>query len=347
MGLIVADGKGWVSEEKRQSRHEVRHLAPGVPAYWLTNTDEGGRYCIEKEILSDPLRSVILQRTRFVPLVGKLEDYHLYVLLSPHLGNQGSANTGWVGETKGEPMLFAQREGTSLALACSAPWTKRSAGFVGTSDGWKDVEQNRQMTWTYDRAENGNIALIGEVDLAACGGEFTLALAFGGLPLDAGHHARASLLDGFATARAAYIQEWQRWQAPLAHLDLDEDKEDGQGSEYRISAAVLRIHQAKEFPGGTIASLSIPWGFAKGDQDLGGYHLVWTRDLVEAVGGLMAAQATEDTAASCATCRSPRKPTATGRRTCGSTARPTGPACRWTRPPSRSCSTRWPGAKGS
>jgi glucoamylase len=296
MGLIVADGKGWVSEEKRQSRHEVSSLAAGVPAYCLTNTDEDGRYCIEKEILSDPLRSVVLQRTRFVPLVGKLEDYHLYVLLSPHLGNQGSGNTGWIGETKGVPMLFAQRDGTGLALACSAPWKKRSTGFVGTSDGWKDVEQNRQMTWTYDRAENGNIALMGEIDLTACGGEFMLALAFGGLPLDAGHHARASLLDGFAAARAAYIQEWQHWQAPLAHLDLDEDKQDGQGSEYRTSVAVLRIHQAKEFPGGTIASLSIPWGFAKGDQDLGGYHLVWTRDQVEAVGGLMAAQATEDTA---------------------------------------------------
>ena len=40
-----------------------------------------------------------------------------------------------------------------------------------------------------------------------------------------------------------------------------------------------------------IASLSIPWGFAKGDDDLGGYHLVWARDLVETAGGLLAAGA--------------------------------------------------------
>jgi glucoamylase len=60
---------------------------------------------------------------------------------------------------------------------------------------------------------------------------------------------------------------------------------------YRISAAVLHTHEAKQFPGGLIASLSIPWGFAKGDDDLGGYHLVWTRDLVETVGGLVAAGA--------------------------------------------------------
>ncbi|MBN1668074.1 MAG: hypothetical protein JW862_13355, partial [Anaerolineales bacterium] len=42
------------------------------------------------------------------------------------------------------------------------------------------------------------------------------------------------------------------------------------------------------FPGGLIASLSIPWGFNKGDEDMGGYHLVWPRDLVEAAGGLLA-----------------------------------------------------------
>ena len=57
---------------------------------------------------------------------------------------------------------------------------------------------------------------------------------------------------------------------------------------YEISAAVLKIHEAKRFPGGLIASLAIPWGFVKGDDDLGGYHLVWPRDLVEAAGGLLA-----------------------------------------------------------
>ena len=34
-----------------------------------------------------------------------------------------------------------------------------------------------------------------------------------------------------------------------------------------------------------IASLSIPWGFSKGDDDLGGYHLIWPRDLVETAAG--------------------------------------------------------------
>lgn len=48
------------------------------------------------------------------------------------------------------------------------------------------------------------------------------------------------------------------------------------------------MHQSKHVPGAIIASLAVPWGGAKGDGDLGGYHLVWPRDMVEAAGGLLA-----------------------------------------------------------
>ena len=57
---------------------------------------------------------------------------------------------------------------------------------------------------------------------------------------------------------------------------------------------MLRTHESKDFLGGVIASLSIPWGFNKGDEDLGGYHLVWPRDLVETAFGFLAAGAQSD-----------------------------------------------------
>ncbi len=290
MGLIVTDGTDFFSEEKRHCDHKTEYLAPAVPAYKLTNTDQNGRYTITKEILADPQRDVIWQHTQFTATMGSLNDYHLYVLLAPHLGNRGADNTAWIADYKGVPMLFAQRNDNVLALACSVPWLQRSAGFVGSSDGWQDLSQHKQITWTYDRAENGNVALTGEVDLMA-DGRFDLTLGFGLTADEAGHRARAALLNGFEAAKQTTLHEWQTWQDSLptpAKADADEKRL------YRISTAVMRTHAGKRFPGGVIASLSIPWGFAKGDDDLGGYHLVWPRDLAETAGGLLAAGAHDD-----------------------------------------------------
>jgi glucoamylase len=289
LGLIITDGRFYFSEEKRHATSVVSYLAPGVPAYRLVNTAMDGRYRIEKEICTDPIRHVCLQKIRFVPLQGKLADYHVYVLLAPHLANCGYGNTGFIGDYKGTPMLYAAREGHALGLASSTNWLKRSAGYVGTSDGWQDLASNYEMTWEYPRAENGNIALTGELDLAACGGEFVLSLGFGQTASEAGGHARASLLEGYEAARGEYIQGWQDWLE-----DVDPPDSEGNHDLFRISACVLRTHEEKSFPGGIIASLSIPWGFSKGDEDLGGYHLVWPRDLVETAGGLLAFEAKED-----------------------------------------------------
>jgi glucoamylase len=297
MGLIVTDGQDFFSEEKRHADHEVEYLEVGVPAYRLINVCQQGRYRIEKEIVTDPERNVVLQHTHFVPLLGSLADYHLFALLAPHLANHGRGNTAWFGDYEGVPMLFACRGDTSLALASSAPWLERSAGFVGESDGWQDLSQHKRMIWSYARAENGNVALTGEVDLAAADGDFVLALGFGATAADAGSQALASLRAGFDRARTAYIRGWQGWQAtvyPEDTLPQLGGLENDNGAFLRTSAAVLRVHEAKGFPGGIVASLSIPWGFAKGDDDLGGYHLVWPRDLVEAAGGLVAAGATDD-----------------------------------------------------
>ena len=63
---------------------------------------------------------------------------------------------------------------------------------------------------------------------------------------------------------------------------------------YRVSTAVLRAHESPSFRGGFIASLSVPWGAIRGDDDLGGYHLVWPRDLAETGGGLLAAGAMQE-----------------------------------------------------
>ena len=288
LGFIVAGG-GAALEEKRDLGHQAVMVEPGVPAYRLQNVDPGGRFRLDKEILVDPRREVVLQQVDFAPLQGRLADFRLYVLLAPHLGNHGAGNTAWLGDYKGVSMLFAERDGTALALACSTGWRLRSAGFAGVSDNWRQLMADGRPGTLYGRAVGGNTALLGEVALAARG-RFVLALGFGQNAAEAGNRALASLQEGFDSARDLYLLQWRRW-----HGVLEVPTEEPVARDLvRVSAAVLRCHEEKRFPGGLIASLSIPWGFARGDEDLGGYHLVWPRDLVEAAGGLLAAGAAED-----------------------------------------------------
>ena len=290
MGFIVTNGKDFFSEEKRNCDFENLPFEPGIPAFKLINTCTEGRYRIYKEVITDPYRNVVLQKIKFEALQGELSGYRLYVLLSPHLANAGYGNTGWVGNYKGVPMFFAEHRGATLALASSTSWGKRSVGFVGVSDGWQDLSQNFQMESEYTRAENGNIAFTGEIDLAACNGEFVLALGFGGMWSEAGQQTRSSLVEDFADIHSHFVAQWKNWQTTLIKLDEPPRQHDL----YRSSTSVLRTHESKDFLGGIIASLSIPWGFDKGDEDLGGYHLVWPRDLVETAGALLAAGAITD-----------------------------------------------------
>ena len=291
MGLIVTDGATYFSEEKRDAESSVRWLADGVPAYGLVNASHDGRYRIEKQIVTDPRRDTVLQQVRFIPQQGALSDYRLYVLLAPHLGNQGGGNSAWVDDVNGTPILFAQRDDSALALVCSAPWMKRSVGYVGASDGWQDLKAHKRLAWEYTRAEHGNVALTGQIDLVKARGAFVLALGFGKDTIQAARNAIASMNEGFDQAKHDYIDGWQQWtktrasphRSTIGTLDLSTK-----------SLAVIRTHESKQAPGALIASLAIPWGSSHGDSDQGGYHLVWSRDMVEAAGGFLAAGAHED-----------------------------------------------------
>jgi len=291
MGLLVTAEEDYFSQEKRDAHHELEWLAPGVPGFRLVNTCSDGRYSITKEVLTDPGRDTVLQKITFVALKGQVSGYRLYVLLAPHLGNHGAGNSAWTGDFDGARMLFAQRNGYSLAMASSAPLVRSSAGFVGSSDGWQDLNAHKHLMWEYTRAENGNVALIGEIGVGAVHGEFLLSLGFGTDPDMAAANALASLRDGFDKAKRDYFAGWQDWTQSQTSL---EKTELGPKDLAHVSLAVLRTHESKADPGGLIASLSIPWGFSKGDDDLGGYHLVWSRDMVETAGGLLAAGAHEE-----------------------------------------------------
>ncbi len=285
MGLLVTNGTDFFSEEKRDCDHNEKMIEDGIPAYIIKNTCHEKRFEITKEIIADPFRNSVIQKTNFKVTKKSADTYHLYVLLAPHLNDQGNNNSAWLGEYNGVSMLYAQNDTLFLALACSAKWLKRSVGFVGHSDGWRDLKKHKEMKWEYSEAYNGNVALTAEIDISE-NTEFALSIGFGKNVQEASNHAYSSILDGFDFLKKWYIDGWKTWIKELKHLSA---------KNYRISATVMRLHEARTFPGGIIASLSIPWGETKGDKDAGGYHVVWPRDLAESAGGFLALDAFADT----------------------------------------------------
>jgi glucoamylase len=215
-------------------------------------------------------------------LRGKLR---LYALLAPHIARYGAGNSGWCSEVGATKLIHAQRESAHLVMACSPAFSRRSVGYVGASDGWQDLMSNFKMDWEFPAAERGNIALTGEIALPDSG-EFTIAIALGGSYQSTAAKLLQSLAEPFEVHRQRYVTQWQR-AVINPKFDFSNDTSDG-GGMYRLSRCVLLAHEDKVFQGALVASMSIPWGETKGDNDLGGYHLVWTRDLVQSATALLA-----------------------------------------------------------
>ena len=101
-------------------------------------------------------------------------------------------------------MLFAEGRGTSLAVASSVPWLARSAGYVGVSDGWHSLSRGEGLRQDLTRAENGNVAISGTLDLAAQDGHAVLAIGFGNAA-GGGGAARAAQRAATAGSRCSSI----------------------------------------------------------------------------------------------------------------------------------------------
>jgi glucoamylase len=271
LGFIVEGPSGWF-EVKRVARYTITVPQPFVPLPKIVHQGEG--YRLELEFVPDPSRDALLISYR---LVG--DGCRLYALLSPHLGNDGQGNNALAGAD-----LAAWKGEDALCLVSDSAFTRSSAGYVGTSDGWQDFFRNGHMTWTYAQATDGNVALMGE--LVANDG--VLALGFAGALEGARTLARSALAEGYAPIRQRFAEGWQAWGEKLVIPSCSATVE----REAYISSVVLKTHEDRSYPGSIVASLSVPWGNA--NDSSGGYHLVWARDCVEAGLALIAVGQIDD-----------------------------------------------------
>ena len=277
LGFIVAGGDGFWVEVKRLQSYRVARPAPGIPAVDIVHRHP--RFELRLRVVPEAQRDALLIEVS----LNSDEPLRLYALLAPHLGGSGYDNRVAVERHRGRVMLWGEKRPFGLALAAvdgeqRDAWADCSAGYVGTSDGWQDFNRNGALTWRFDAAGPGNVALIGGLPPRA-----TLALAFGSSKESAATLASSALAEPFAQAWDEQVAAWRKW---CAGLRMPRDLPRAVRDQVLTSAMVLRVHQDKTYPGAMVASLSIPWGNSR--DDVGGYHLVWPRDLVESAGGLLA-----------------------------------------------------------
>jgi len=281
LGFLVADGRGFWVEVKRQWQYTIEAFAPGVPAMRVVHHHE--RFTLTLQVVPCVERDALLID---VVLTGD-EDLRPYALLAPHLGGTGLNNYAEVAEYGGRRVLWAHQGPFALALAAVVErqrdaWGRASAGYVGASDGWQDFARNGAMTWEYASAGPGNVALLGELPRSS-----VLSLAFGSSVESAATLALSALFEPFESTRDRHVAIWTQWHArskvPAEYLrGLPANCIE----QFQISAMVLRAHRDNTYPGAMVASLSVPWGDTKEERE--GYHLVWPRDLVECGGALLA-----------------------------------------------------------
>ena len=271
LGFYLVGDHRWL-DLKRIRRYRLATPGPCLPA--LTIIHFGDDYQLTLEVLPDPLRDVLLVRFN---LIG---PYSLVVILAPHLGSTGKHNTAWVHNGVG----YARHGNHCVCLAANEPLLKLSCGYVGGSDGWQDLDRHGRLTYRFDSAVDGAVAISAET----AGHNGVAALGFAGNIHGALTRARTALAGSFDALRAEFLHEWQDWSARLQLPRPD----DTLGDAGLLSAAVLKIHEDRAYPGAVVASLSIPWG--NSTDSLGGYHLVWPRDATLTGFALLAANQIHD-----------------------------------------------------
>jgi glucoamylase len=276
LGFIIADNAGFWVEVRRLDNYEVKLAEPGLPAVEVVHRHS--RFTFTMEICPSQRRDVLLLRYR---LEGD-PSLRPYALLATRLGGDAAENIASVGKHGSRKVLWAEQGPFSLAL-CAADelgaddFLRCSVGEFGVSDGWQNFSSHGRMTWQYDSAGPGCVALMGELSR---GGR--LALGFSTSMDAAATLAVSSLMDDFSAEWQSQCDAWRTFQAGLQPPALPEDLHRA----LMLSAAVLKIHEDRTYRGAAVASLSVPWGDASDSR--GGYHLVWPRDLVETAGALVA-----------------------------------------------------------
>jgi glucoamylase len=275
---LVVTGDGFTDRQSTDMRHHTRRPDARSLTFRQVDADKQGKYRIVETFVTDPRRDALDVRIRLESLDGAA--YQLYALYDPSLANTGMDDSA---ATAGSVLTATDAtKSVSTALESRPAFDQTSNGYLGTSDGWTDLEDDQTLDTTYDSAGPGNVVQVGRIGGVTGQGTHQrarLVLGFGETVPDAGSVADDSLSTPFGTTSRRYAHGWHAWLRSIKHVPASAD---GVRRQYLASAMVVAAAEDKLNPGAFVASPSAPWVWGDEVPDLsspsGAYHLVWSRD---------------------------------------------------------------------
>lgn len=264
-----------ISKSKAKSRNggNLNGLIIGDASAWI----------ITKNYVTNPENNSVILSVEFKTTD---PDYELYLYYDPSLANSGMGDTSW---TKGNTLLAKDKDVFS-ALSCRyCKFSETSNGFLGINDGLTQLRANGKIENAFSRAENGNVVQVAKITPVFSGGNrkefrFEIALGFGTDERSAEKASNESLLKGFNNVKEHYQKEWIDYIKTLPKVEPMNQ------AQFNMAAMILKAYEDKTVRGANIASLTIPWGGGDNanENNIGGYHLIWSRDLYQVATAYMA-----------------------------------------------------------
>jgi glucoamylase len=261
--FIVTDGKSFFQQEK-DLNNQVEVLSPSLVR--ITNHDPSGRYKISHTFFTLKNSATLVDE---VEIQANVNGLKFFLLTNPQLNNTAVHDRAAITNDG----FFFEEGQTQLRILTTAGFRKKSVGFVGYSDGYQDLARDYRMDYLFGTATNGNVASTGEMNIPETAGTHRFHVTY-----HFGDPAKLTHTD-YNIAKNDYLHSWNSY---LSTLKVPKNLTPDQTLLYMRSLYTLRCHEDKYTPGAFIASLSVPWGetqFENPGQEIGGYHLIWPRDL--------------------------------------------------------------------
>ncbi|MCU0240437.1 MAG: glycoside hydrolase family 15 protein, partial [Pyrinomonadaceae bacterium] len=266
-----------VETEQDDAIHQIKVLRPDSLSFQQINTAKSGEWKITKTYTTDIKRNTVLIDVAFE---NKNNDLNLYVYFDPSVANSGMQDSAFAGKD----FLVAEEKEKSVALVFTSKIEEATTGFYQTNDGIEQLKKFGKITNQQKKSENGNVALMAKISNPQ---KFTAFLSFATdvkksfVKVNSWNiavlQAEKTKSKGFTKCQAEYDKEWADYVTKLPKVEPKFQ------AQFNMAAMQLKIHEDKTVRGANIASLTVPWG--GGDNanvnNIGGYHLIWSRDLYQ------------------------------------------------------------------